>query len=136
MFLLVPAHPGFPGQIPQSRKTVVCVCVSIVVINCPLSASSVQYDPWHPMLFKSLLMYQENGFWLANRICSIDVGKHSIHLEFKYAQHWLLQEVCYMHSYHTCLYFDMFVALLHVFYTDLVVCWVGWHCCHCRCQYQ
>jgi len=24
MFLLVPAHPGFPGQIPQSRKTVVC----------------------------------------------------------------------------------------------------------------
>jgi len=30
MFLLVPAHPGFPGQIPQSRKTVVlCVCVII-----------------------------------------------------------------------------------------------------------
>ena len=27
MFLLVPAHPGFPGQIPQSRKTGVCVCV-------------------------------------------------------------------------------------------------------------
>jgi len=27
MFLLVPAHPGFPGQIPQSRKTVVCVCM-------------------------------------------------------------------------------------------------------------
>jgi len=28
MFLLVPAHPGCPGQIPQSRKTVVCVCVA------------------------------------------------------------------------------------------------------------
>jgi len=28
MFLLVPAHPGFPGQIPQSRKTVVCVCAT------------------------------------------------------------------------------------------------------------
>jgi len=26
MFLLVPAHPGCPGQIPQNRKTVVCVC--------------------------------------------------------------------------------------------------------------
>jgi len=25
MFLLVPAHPGCPGQFPQSRKTVVCV---------------------------------------------------------------------------------------------------------------
>jgi len=29
MFLLVPAHPGFPGQIPQSLKTVVCVCLSL-----------------------------------------------------------------------------------------------------------
>jgi len=29
MFFLVPAHPGFPGQIPQSRKTVVCVCVCL-----------------------------------------------------------------------------------------------------------
>ena len=27
MFLLVPAHPGCPGQIPQSRKMVLCVCV-------------------------------------------------------------------------------------------------------------
>ena len=27
MFLLVTAHPGCPVQIPQSRKTVVCVCV-------------------------------------------------------------------------------------------------------------
>jgi len=26
MFLLVLAHPGCPGQIPQSRKTVVCMC--------------------------------------------------------------------------------------------------------------
>ena len=29
--LLVPAHPGFPGQIPQSRKTVVCVCVPSIL---------------------------------------------------------------------------------------------------------
>ena len=29
MFLLVPAHPGCPGQFPQSRKTVVCVCVCV-----------------------------------------------------------------------------------------------------------
>jgi len=28
MFLLVPALLGCPGQIPQSRKTVVCVCLS------------------------------------------------------------------------------------------------------------
>ena len=32
MFLLVPAHLGCPGQIPQSRKTVVCVCVCVCVI--------------------------------------------------------------------------------------------------------
>jgi len=29
--LLVPAHPGFPGQIPQSRKTVVVVVVVVVI---------------------------------------------------------------------------------------------------------
>jgi len=37
MFLLVPAHPGFPGQIPQSRKTVVCVCVCVVTITDALA---------------------------------------------------------------------------------------------------
>jgi len=32
MYLLVPAHPGCPGQSPQSHKMVVwCVCV---YINC------------------------------------------------------------------------------------------------------
>ena len=41
MFLLVPAHPGFPGQIPQSRKTVVCVCVwhRMVQIMSPVCLS-------------------------------------------------------------------------------------------------
>jgi len=29
MFLLVPAHPDCPGQNPQRRKMVVCVCVFI-----------------------------------------------------------------------------------------------------------
>jgi len=42
MFLLVPAHPGFPGQIPQSHKTVVCVCVC--VSNC--LHISVDSDRW------------------------------------------------------------------------------------------
>ena len=32
MFLLVPAHPGCPGQNPKSRKTVVCVCVCLYAI--------------------------------------------------------------------------------------------------------
>ena len=30
--LLVPAHPGFPGQIPQSHKTVVVVVVVVVLM--------------------------------------------------------------------------------------------------------
>ena len=37
MFLLVPAHPGFPGQIPQSRKTVVCVCVLHQIVQAERS---------------------------------------------------------------------------------------------------
>ena len=28
MYLLVPAHPGCPGQSPESHKMVVCVCVT------------------------------------------------------------------------------------------------------------
>jgi len=35
MFLLVTAHPGFPGQIPQSRKTVV-VCVEQFSYSLPM----------------------------------------------------------------------------------------------------
>jgi len=31
--LLVPAHPGFPGQIPQIRKTVVVVVVLLRMID-------------------------------------------------------------------------------------------------------
>ena len=40
--LLVPAHPGFPGQIPQSRKTVVCcVCVVVIVVECNKSHTPI-----------------------------------------------------------------------------------------------
>ena len=40
MFLLVPAHPGCPRQFPQSRKTVVCVCMQILysILECFLMA--------------------------------------------------------------------------------------------------
>jgi len=43
MFLLVPAHPGFPGQIPQSRKTVVVVVVTLIIYSlfCTLSVHSL-----------------------------------------------------------------------------------------------
>ena len=43
MFLLVPAHPGFPGQIPQSRKMVVCVCVCVIPseITCHFEETSL-----------------------------------------------------------------------------------------------
>jgi len=33
MFLLVPAHPGCPGQSPESHKMVVCVCMCVLVIT-------------------------------------------------------------------------------------------------------
>jgi len=31
IFLLVPVHPGCPGQNPESRKMVVCVCMCVCV---------------------------------------------------------------------------------------------------------
>jgi len=33
MFLMVPAHPGCPGQNPESHKMVVCVCVCVVLVK-------------------------------------------------------------------------------------------------------
>jgi len=41
--LLVPAHPGFPGQIPQSRKTVVCVCGCVLCFQYGLNTDSGAY---------------------------------------------------------------------------------------------
>jgi len=49
MFLLVPAHPGFPGQIPQSRKTVVCVCVFgkfKLRVTCKSVTLYITEGPW------------------------------------------------------------------------------------------
>ena len=34
MFLLAPAHPGCPGQNPQSRKMVVYVCALTLLVEC------------------------------------------------------------------------------------------------------
>ena len=47
MFLLVPAHPGCPGQNPESRKTVVCVCVDPVAgTSCVFPTKFAQGERW------------------------------------------------------------------------------------------
>jgi len=56
MFLLVPAHPGFPGQIPQSRKTVVCVCVMNVDVTLVRDAFYVSYILSHILHFHETVM--------------------------------------------------------------------------------
>ena len=33
MYLLVPAHPGFPGQSPESSKMVVWLCVRVLLLQ-------------------------------------------------------------------------------------------------------
>jgi len=55
MFLLVPAHPGFPGQIPQSRKTVVCVCVCTPVVERLLSTAALMLTKGRNKLQKVVL---------------------------------------------------------------------------------
>ena len=44
MYLLVPAHPGSPGQSPESCKMVVCVCYYLVTyaLSRPTNTSSVR----------------------------------------------------------------------------------------------
>jgi len=54
MFLLVPAHPGCPGQIPQSRKMVVCVCENNKgpnILPCGMPLSTLTKVNVHYKLF-------------------------------------------------------------------------------------
>jgi len=47
MFLLVLAHPGCAGQIPESHKTVVCYAVAQRVLNIlSLHANINNIDVW------------------------------------------------------------------------------------------
>jgi len=59
MFFLVPAHPGCPGQNPESRKTVVVVVVlislHIIHLHCDTVECSVQETLCLLALYKFLL---------------------------------------------------------------------------------
>jgi len=50
MFLLVPAYPDCPGQNPESRKTVVCVCVIFIEYEvahiCNRMQLTTAHTPW------------------------------------------------------------------------------------------
>jgi len=52
MFLLVPAHPGCPGQNPESRKTVVVVIVvySVTKAKCEVWAVAMVEMVWWGLL--------------------------------------------------------------------------------------
>jgi len=95
MFLLVPVHPGFPGQIPQSRKTVV-LCVV-----CLSKISLVYLLAWHPPLHtpnisssNHCLLFAANAHTIATcfavvpRLCHlILVSLSTLHLELYLANH-------------------------------------------------
>jgi len=61
MFLLVPAHPGFPGQIPQSRKTVVCVCVVGYVVTVFISNLQQQQHSFYSLFQDNLGKQYQKG---------------------------------------------------------------------------
>jgi len=83
--LLVPAHPGFPGQIPQSRKTVVVVVVVVVLQPFNGLFSRTTWVSWHqkgkPFW---ILMKQEMMGWQCHQldhmqiICTMLVPHHSV----------------------------------------------------------
>ena len=57
MFLLVPAHPGCPGQFPQSRKTVMCVCVIGTIVLASHSPIASLFTYTHTQPFYGCLDY-------------------------------------------------------------------------------
>jgi len=92
--LLVPAHPGFPGQIPQSRKTVVCVCVLLLccltydgcnALSAVCSGSILEgpnpenlkpvVEQAMPMLIELLkdssIVVRDTAAWTVGRVCEI-----------------------------------------------------------------
>jgi len=79
MFLLVPAHPGFPGQTPQSRKTVVLCCVEGHTAKTPVV---VEIDDMHSSVTDihqfsfSFLWEARNRLCLTSDIVSWVKGKH------------------------------------------------------------
>ena len=87
MFLLVPAHPGFPGQIPHSRKTVVlCVCVCNTNNLFPVIShedSEVDYTYNFCMKRFSIIDHFIVSHFIYECICNVqvlhDVGNFSDH---------------------------------------------------------
>ena len=69
MFLLVPAHPGFPGQIPQSRKTVV-VFVLCIQTDSPMA----ELDLGQSLISMSYLYFQFNSISIS--ICNVQIGQN------------------------------------------------------------
>jgi len=89
MFLLVPAHPGFPGQIPQSRRTVVC-CVFLKFLCFPvpgiLGNRLVQFSRWWDASGDEL---PDEG-WVSSTFA---MSMASVHLSLR----WILQKqvICF-----------------------------------------
>jgi len=57
MFLLVPAHPGCPGQNPESRKRLcVCVCVCVYTHIRTANSRSTNWNPAPPPQKKTKIL--------------------------------------------------------------------------------
>ena len=77
--LLVPAHPGFPGQIPQSRKTVVVVVVVVTFfIFCdPQHLPYVAVEPGNLFLHPHSLSFSLHNSYIFSPNHSCHFLKHA-----------------------------------------------------------
>jgi len=55
MFLLLLAHPGCPGQNPESHKTVVCVCVRACVRRACVRVSMFYFCFWYDIVWETFI---------------------------------------------------------------------------------
>jgi len=116
MFLLVPAHPGCPGQIPQSRKAVVCVCVCVIMpFNAPWCIPTVTST-----LLQLPLTVLTTVLASVNTDMTADTGHSSTHILS------LLSECCQklflLHKTKTELFSFISEMFLHLSYNKNGIC--------------
>ena len=100
MFLLVPAHPGFPGQIPQSLKRLCVLCVFPWLQFCVAWKCSLF---WNTLYAEIQVTIKKHCYQHRHTGCEIATARANIQYMSTFMHHLRqqLQCMCMLHQSHT-----------------------------------